>query len=259
MSAVDPVGARTADDRRPDATARIEVPASDSRAADAEPDCADLPGAVAADPGPKLLMARRQEIAFAMVGVVNTALGIVLTVTWLAVLGHRVPAAVAPAAAYSISVVVAFVLHRTLVFRVRGHLVRDFLAFIAVNSGGLLLNMVLLQLAVSVLHLPSIPSAVVVMALVAAASFFGHRHISFRRAMPEHTTLDATLLSLLACPQDKGPLQLVRAADDSTLLYNPRLRRAYPIENGIPVLLIGDARDVTDAEHTAFTAVRGDA
>ncbi|MEU8900106.1 Trm112 family protein [Nocardia sp. NPDC048505] len=70
--------------------------------------------------------------------------------------------------------------------------------------------------------------------------------------MPEETALDATLLSLLACPQDKGPLLLVRAGGDS-LLYNPRLRRAYPIDNGIPVLLIDEARDVTDAEHESFT------
>ncbi|MFR9753601.1 Trm112 family protein [Nocardia sp. 004] len=77
--------------------------------------------------------------------------------------------------------------------------------------------------------------------------------------MPEHTTLDATLLRLLACPQDKGPLWLVRAADGSAQLYNPRLRRAYPIENGIPVLLVDEARDVTDAEHETFTAAQAGA
>ncbi|WP_083887492.1 GtrA family protein [Nocardia asiatica] len=149
-------------------------------APDAPRECA--PDArLAADPGPLLRMVRRQEIAFAVVGVVNTGLGMALTVTWLAVLGDRAPAALAPALAYGVSVVVAFVLHRTLVFRVRGRLARDFLAFVAVNSGGLALNMALLQLGVSILHLPSIPSAVAVMALVAGASFFGHRHISFRR------------------------------------------------------------------------------
>jgi len=66
--------------------------------------------------------------------------------------------------------------------------------------------------------------------------------------------VDPTLLSILACPQDKGPLLLV----DDTVLYNPRLRRAYPIENGIPVLLVDDARDVSDAEHEDFVA-RGSA
>jgi len=62
--------------------------------------------------------------------------------------------------------------------------------------------------------------------------------------------IDPTLLSILACPQDKGPLLLV----GDEVLYNPRLRRAYPIENGIPVLLIDESREVTDAEHDDFVA-----
>ena len=57
-------------------------------------------------------------------------------------------------------------------------------------------------------------------------------------------------MSILACPQDKGPLLLV----DDSVLYNPRLRRAYPIENGIPVLLVDEARDVTDAEADDYAA-----
>ncbi|MFE3446956.1 GtrA family protein [Nocardia sp. NPDC059180] len=135
----------------------------------------------APDPGPLLRVVRRQELAFAVVGGFNTLLGIVLTVAWLAVLGDDVPPSVAVVAAYCLSVIVAFVLHRTLVFRVRGHLVRDFLAFVAVNSGGLLMNVVLLELAVTVLDFPRTPAAIVVMGFVAVVSFFGHRHISFRR------------------------------------------------------------------------------
>ncbi|MCJ0904186.1 Trm112 family protein [Rhodococcus sp. ARC_M6] len=65
--------------------------------------------------------------------------------------------------------------------------------------------------------------------------------------------IDSTLLSILACPQDKGPLLLV----GDKLLYNPRLRRAYPIENGIPVLLIDEARDVADDEHEQLLAQSG--
>jgi uncharacterized protein YbaR (Trm112 family) len=58
--------------------------------------------------------------------------------------------------------------------------------------------------------------------------------------------LDEKLLRILVCPQDRGPLLLV----DGECLYNPRLRRAYRIEDGIPVLLIDEAVDVTDdAEH----------
>ena len=51
--------------------------------------------------------------------------------------------------------------------------------------------------------------------------------------------VDETLLSILVCPADRGPLLLV-GKDDRELLYNPRLRRAYRIEDGIPVLLVDE-------------------
>lgn len=62
--------------------------------------------------------------------------------------------------------------------------------------------------------------------------------------------IDDALLSILVCPADRGPLLLV----DDELLYNPRLRRAYRIEDGIPVLLIDEARDVDDDEHERLMA-----
>jgi uncharacterized protein YbaR (Trm112 family) len=65
--------------------------------------------------------------------------------------------------------------------------------------------------------------------------------------------LDDSLLSILVCPADRGPLMLVDR-DGVQLLYNPRLRRAYRIDNGIPVLLIDEARDVDDDEHARLMA-----
>lgn len=62
--------------------------------------------------------------------------------------------------------------------------------------------------------------------------------------------IDDALLNILVCPEDRGPLLLV----GSELLYNPRLRRAYRIEDGIPVLLIDEARDVGDDEHARLMA-----
>ena len=154
------------------------------------PPAAATPGSVPTEPpGLLLRIVRRQEIAFAMVGGFNTLLGMVLTVAWLKILGAGWPPAAAVALAYCVSIVVAFILHRTLVFRVRGHIVRDFVRFIGVNSGGLVLNMLLLQLAVGVLDLPETPSTIMVMGLVAIVSFFGHRHISFRR-VPTDSRLD---------------------------------------------------------------------
>ncbi|WP_328496547.1 Trm112 family protein [Streptomyces sp. NBC_00414] len=77
---------------------------------------------------------------------------------------------------------------------------------------------------------------------------------------------DDPLLKILACPLDKGPLHLLGkepertedrkgtdgaestgSADDA--LYNPRLRRRYPIVDGIPQLLPSSGEQVTDDEH----------
>ena len=59
--------------------------------------------------------------------------------------------------------------------------------------------------------------------------------------------LDEKLLNILVCPEDRGPLLLI---GDDELLYNPRLRRGYRVEDGIPVLLVDQAVAVTDdAEH----------
>jgi uncharacterized protein YbaR (Trm112 family) len=63
--------------------------------------------------------------------------------------------------------------------------------------------------------------------------------------------LDDALLDILVCPADRGPLLLV---DEGRQLYNPRLRRAYRIDDGIPVLLVDEARDVDDEEHARLTA-----
>ncbi len=62
--------------------------------------------------------------------------------------------------------------------------------------------------------------------------------------------IDDSLLAILVCPADRGPLLLI----DDELLYNPRLRRAYRIEDGIPVLLVDEARDVDDDEHAKLMA-----
>lgn len=55
--------------------------------------------------------------------------------------------------------------------------------------------------------------------------------------------LAPALLEVLACPQDKGPLLYFA---DEQFLYNPRLKRKYPITNDIPNFL-DDAATVADA------------
>jgi uncharacterized protein YbaR (Trm112 family) len=71
-------------------------------------------------------------------------------------------------------------------------------------------------------------------------------------------TMDAALLRILVCPIDKR--ELLYFADEG-LLYNPRLRRRYPIADGIAVLLPRRSEPVTHPEHLRLVARadRGDA
>ena len=67
--------------------------------------------------------------------------------------------------------------------------------------------------------------------------------------------LDPLLLDILACPEDKGPLLYF---EDEESLYNPRLKRRYPIRGGIPVMLLDEAEQVDDGEHDRLVAKAAD-
>ncbi len=58
-------------------------------------------------------------------------------------------------------------------------------------------------------------------------------------------TLDTRLLELLVCPVTKGPLEYAR---DRQELVSRSARLAYPIRDGIPVLLENEARTLSDEE-----------
>jgi uncharacterized protein YbaR (Trm112 family) len=57
--------------------------------------------------------------------------------------------------------------------------------------------------------------------------------------------MDTKLLELLVCPVTKGTLEFKR---DTQELVSRSARLAYPIRDGIPVLLENEARTLTDAE-----------
>ena len=62
-------------------------------------------------------------------------------------------------------------------------------------------------------------------------------------------SLSPDLLSILACPDDKGPLYYVETGWDSgQVLYNPRLGRTYAVRDGIPVMLIEEATTLAEAD-----------
>ena len=61
--------------------------------------------------------------------------------------------------------------------------------------------------------------------------------------------MDAKLLEILVCPVTKGPLVFDRERNE---LISRSARLAYPIRDGIPVLLEDEARKLTPEESEAL-------
>jgi uncharacterized protein YbaR (Trm112 family) len=62
-------------------------------------------------------------------------------------------------------------------------------------------------------------------------------------AAPAPVPVDPRLLEILVCPITKGPLEYDRAANE---LISRSARRAYPIRDGIPIMLPDEARELDD-------------
>jgi uncharacterized protein len=63
--------------------------------------------------------------------------------------------------------------------------------------------------------------------------------------------MDTKLLELLVCPVTKGPLRAGRSDAQNPVileLISKSARLAYPIRDGIPILLESEARVLTDEE-----------
>jgi uncharacterized protein YbaR (Trm112 family) len=63
--------------------------------------------------------------------------------------------------------------------------------------------------------------------------------------------MDPKLLELLVCPVTKGPLIYRREQQE---LVSRSARLAYPVRDGIPILLENEARTLTDEEIEALAS-----
>jgi uncharacterized protein YbaR (Trm112 family) len=68
-----------------------------------------------------------------------------------------------------------------------------------------------------------------------------------------HRGMDIKLLELLVCPVTKGPLNFDR---ERLELLSRSARLAYPVRQGIPILLENEARTLSDEEIEKLAAQR---
>jgi len=61
---------------------------------------------------------------------------------------------------------------------------------------------------------------------------------------PDHSGVDPRLLEILVCPVSRGPLEYDASRDE---LVSKKARLAYPIRDGIPIMLEDEARSIDGA------------
>ena len=66
--------------------------------------------------------------------------------------------------------------------------------------------------------------------------------------MEAPSEIDPKLLEILVCPLTKGPLRYDREAQE---LISEEAGLAYPIRDGIPIMLVDEARPLRDDEKPA--------
>jgi len=141
------------------------------------------PGGMSGPPGWLLRVVRDQRVAFLLVGGVNTVVGFLCFAGFLLLLGQRRYLAVL-VSAHVVSVLIAFVLYRFVVFRVRGHVLADLWRFETVYLSALAINLVLLPVLVEIAHLPVLLAQALIMLVTSLMSWVGHKNYSFRRPSP---------------------------------------------------------------------------
>ncbi len=63
-----------------------------------------------------------------------------------------------------------------------------------------------------------------------------------------HGGIDPKMLELLVCPLTKGRL---RYDEERNELFSEKARLAYPVRDGIPIMLVSEARELEDSENAA--------
>lgn len=66
--------------------------------------------------------------------------------------------------------------------------------------------------------------------------------------------IEADLLELLACPLSKAPLIQAEDADGTWLVStDAATRRRYPVRDGLPILLIDEAEELSEERWKSIT------
>ena len=123
-----------------------------------------------------------EKLRFLVVGAYNTAFGYATFAMLYLLFGTRIHYLLLLIVSHFVSVTNAFVAHRRVTFAAEGSVWTQYVRFNVSYLGLLMLSLVLMPLAVERLDLHPLVASAVVLAITVIASYFVHRHFSFRRS-----------------------------------------------------------------------------
>lgn len=122
-----------------------------------------------------------EKTLFLMVGGFNTAFGfsafVVIQFLWGKTIGYLGSLY----AAHVVASIVAFILYRKIVFKVKGQWITDFVRFQGVYIVPLLANTIALPILVSYFHWNVYAAQASMVVVITVFSYLGHKFVSFRR------------------------------------------------------------------------------
>lgn len=124
-----------------------------------------------------------QRVRFLLVGGFNTVFGFFNFVWIQALFGHKITYIGSFLLSYFLTFTVAFILHRKVVFKVTGSLIKDLLRFQGVYLVPLSINLVVLPLLVSGAKMNVYLAQAMAVTFNTLVSYLGHKYFSFRRPM----------------------------------------------------------------------------
>lgn len=126
---------------------------------------------------------RDEKVRFLAVGGTNTVVGFLLFAAFQYWIFRDIPFGylISLVLSYAIAIVLAFILYRRFVFRVSGHVVRDFIRFVGVYAVSIGINFLALPVLVEFAGIPPVLAQAIVLVCTTVVSFLGHKYFSFRR------------------------------------------------------------------------------
>ena len=122
-----------------------------------------------------------EKYRFLIVGGINTLIGFLLFAFFQSVFGKTYGYFVSLYVSTFFASLIAFILHRSLVFKVTGSVFRDYFRFQVTYIFPLIVSSVLLPIFVSIFGWNVYLSQALILGFLAVVSFFGHKYFSFRR------------------------------------------------------------------------------